>query len=150
MAGIERRQGGADGKVVQLMLGHASATMTMDTYRHLFENRVDEVAEALDRARAQSEVHGSTPPAGGTDWVRSTGSATQRSCASPGFRAALAAHGYDLDEVGVELAAGGVTWGIRRLACWGGSPISPFPVVPVPSLAAGPTGTTVSRGRDGQ
>jgi hypothetical protein len=43
-------------KVVQQMLGHASATMTMDTYGHLFENRLDEVADALDRARAQSEV----------------------------------------------------------------------------------------------
>jgi hypothetical protein len=38
------------------MLGHASATMTMDIYSHLFENRLDEVADALDRARAQSEV----------------------------------------------------------------------------------------------
>jgi hypothetical protein len=47
---------GADVKVVQQMLGHASATMTMDTYGHLFENRLDEVADALDRARAQSEV----------------------------------------------------------------------------------------------
>jgi len=42
---------GADVKVVQQMLGHASATMTMDTYGHLFENRLDEVADALDRAR---------------------------------------------------------------------------------------------------
>ena len=38
------------------MLGHASATMKMDTYGHLFENRLDEVADALDRGRAQSEV----------------------------------------------------------------------------------------------
>jgi hypothetical protein len=38
------------------MLGHASATMTMDTYGHLFDNRLDEVADALDRARAQSEL----------------------------------------------------------------------------------------------
>ena len=43
-------------KVVQQMLGHASATMTMDTYGHLFENRLDEVADALNRARAQVEV----------------------------------------------------------------------------------------------
>ena len=41
---------GADIKVVQQMLGHASATMTMDTYGHLFENRLDEVADALDAA----------------------------------------------------------------------------------------------------
>ena len=47
---------GADVKVVQQMLGHASATMTMDTYGHLFENRLDEVADALDRARAQSDL----------------------------------------------------------------------------------------------
>ena len=39
---------GADVKVVPQMLGHAS--MTMDTYGHLFENRRDEVADALDRA----------------------------------------------------------------------------------------------------
>jgi hypothetical protein len=43
-------------KVVQQMLGHASATMTMDTYGHLFENRLDEVGDALDRARAQAEL----------------------------------------------------------------------------------------------
>jgi hypothetical protein len=34
------------------MLGHSSATMTMDTYRHLFENRLDEVANAMDAARS--------------------------------------------------------------------------------------------------
>ena len=45
---------GADVKVVQQMLGHASATMTMDTYGHLFDNRLDEVADALDRARART------------------------------------------------------------------------------------------------
>jgi integrase len=47
---------GADVKVVQKMLGHASATMTMDTYGHLFENRLDEVGDALDRARQQSAI----------------------------------------------------------------------------------------------
>jgi integrase len=34
---------GADVKVIQQMLGHASATMTLDTYGHLFEDRLDEV-----------------------------------------------------------------------------------------------------------
>jgi integrase len=57
---------GADVKVVQQMLGHASATMTIDTYGHLFENRLDEVADALDRARAQSQIDAErsapTPP----------------------------------------------------------------------------------------
>ena len=41
---------GADVKVVQQMLGHSSATMTLDTYGHLFEDRLDEVGDAMDRA----------------------------------------------------------------------------------------------------
>jgi hypothetical protein len=47
---------GADVKVVQQMLGHSSATMTLDTYGHLFENRLDEVADALDQARATAQL----------------------------------------------------------------------------------------------
>jgi integrase len=43
---------GADVKVVQQMLGHKSATMTLDLYGHLFPDRLDEVADALDAARA--------------------------------------------------------------------------------------------------
>jgi hypothetical protein len=43
---------GADVKVVQQMLGHASATMTLDTYGHLFDDRLDEVGEAMDAACA--------------------------------------------------------------------------------------------------
>ncbi len=42
---------GADVKVVQQMLGHSSATMTLDTYGHLFGDRLDEVGDALDAAR---------------------------------------------------------------------------------------------------
>ena len=42
---------GADVKVVQQMLGHGSATMTLDTYGHLFEDRLDEVGDAMGRAR---------------------------------------------------------------------------------------------------
>lgn len=45
---------GADVKVVQQMLGHASATMTLDLYGHLFDDRLDDVADALDAARAAS------------------------------------------------------------------------------------------------
>jgi integrase len=43
---------GANVKVVQTMLGHKSATMTLDLYGHLFENQLDEVADAMDAARA--------------------------------------------------------------------------------------------------
>ncbi len=45
---------GADVKVVQQMLGHSSATMTLDTYGHLFDDRLDEVGDAMDRARAKA------------------------------------------------------------------------------------------------
>lgn len=45
---------GANVKAVQRMLGHASAAMTLDTYAELFEDDLDEVAEALDRHRAAS------------------------------------------------------------------------------------------------
>jgi integrase len=43
---------GADVKVVQQMLGHKSATMTLDQYGHLFGDRLDIVADAMDAARA--------------------------------------------------------------------------------------------------
>jgi integrase len=45
---------GADVKVVQQMLGHKSATMTLDLYGHLFDDRLDEVADALDKAARAS------------------------------------------------------------------------------------------------
>jgi integrase len=38
-------------KVIQLMLGHASAAMTLDQYGHLFGDRLEEVADAIDVAR---------------------------------------------------------------------------------------------------
>ena len=47
---------GADVKVIQQMLGHSSATMTLDTYGHLFENRLDEVGNALDLARQGADL----------------------------------------------------------------------------------------------
>jgi integrase len=47
---------GADVKVVQQMLGHKSATMTLDLYGHLFESRLDDVASALDRAARDAGV----------------------------------------------------------------------------------------------
>jgi integrase len=47
---------GADVKVVQQMLGHKSATMTLDLYGHLFPDRLDVVADALDAARAAALV----------------------------------------------------------------------------------------------
>jgi len=54
---------GADVKVVQQMLGHASAAMTMDIYGHLFDDRLDEVAAAMDDARTASQRPESESPA---------------------------------------------------------------------------------------
>jgi integrase len=45
---------GADVKVVQQMLGHKSATMTLDLYGHLFDDRLDVVADAMDAARTEA------------------------------------------------------------------------------------------------
>lgn len=42
---------GTNVKLVQKMLGHASAAITLDVYADLFEDDLDSVAEALDRAR---------------------------------------------------------------------------------------------------
>jgi integrase len=52
---------GADVKVVQQMLGHKSATMTLDLYGHLFPDRLDVVADALDAARAAALVAPALP-----------------------------------------------------------------------------------------
>ncbi|KKZ74447.1 hypothetical protein VO63_07855 [Streptomyces showdoensis] len=43
---------GADVKVVQTMLGHKSAAMTLDVYGHLWPDRLDEVADVLDAGRS--------------------------------------------------------------------------------------------------
>ncbi|MBA3487976.1 MAG: site-specific integrase [Longispora sp.] len=42
---------GADVKVIQTMLGHATATETLNTYGHLWPDRLDEVSTALDAGR---------------------------------------------------------------------------------------------------
>ena len=38
------------------MLGHKSAAMTLDVYGHLWPDRLDEVADALDIGRAAALV----------------------------------------------------------------------------------------------
>jgi integrase len=47
---------GANVKVVQKMLGHKSAAMTLDTYADLFDHDHDAVADALDKARSAAGV----------------------------------------------------------------------------------------------
>jgi hypothetical protein len=54
---------GANVKAVQKMLGHASAAMTLDTYSDLFDDDLEAVATALDRARSRESV--------GKVWARS-------------------------------------------------------------------------------
>jgi hypothetical protein len=43
---------GASVKAVQRVLGHASATLTLDRYGHLFGDELDSVADRLDQHRA--------------------------------------------------------------------------------------------------
>ncbi len=47
---------GANVKAVQRMLGHASASMTLDVYSGLFEDDLDTVAQGLDTARRNAET----------------------------------------------------------------------------------------------
>ena len=47
---------GANVKVLQKMLGHASASMTLDTYADLFDSDLDNVSEALNRAKLEQNV----------------------------------------------------------------------------------------------
>lgn len=48
---------GADVKVLQRMLGHASAALTLDRYGHLLPGQAESVAERLDAlARAAEPV----------------------------------------------------------------------------------------------
>jgi len=45
---------GANVKAVQRMLGHPSAAVTLDIYSDLFDDDLDGVSAALDRARTRS------------------------------------------------------------------------------------------------
>ena len=62
---------GANVKVVQRMLGHKSAKMTMDRYGHLFDTDLDDVATRLSAAAAAADVpqkcpdSSADPPGGG-------------------------------------------------------------------------------------
>jgi hypothetical protein len=48
---------GADVKLVQRMLGHKSATMTLGQYGHLFDDRLNDVADRLDAAARAADVY---------------------------------------------------------------------------------------------
>ena len=47
-------QAGANVKAVQRMLGHATATLTLDRYGHLFDDDLDRLADALAETRADA------------------------------------------------------------------------------------------------
>lgn len=53
---------GANVKVVQQMLGHKDAAMTLNQYGHLFGDQLDDVADAMDAART-SQVPATRVPA---------------------------------------------------------------------------------------
>ena len=66
---------GADVKLVQQMLGHKAAVMTLDLYGHLFPDRLDEVADALDVAARAALVARALPRPGVVDLDRHRGGA---------------------------------------------------------------------------
>ncbi|MEW9519392.1 tyrosine-type recombinase/integrase [Streptomyces tubercidicus] len=49
---------GADVNVVQTMPGHKSATLTLDTYGHLFPDRLDEVSKKMHKPPRQATGQG--------------------------------------------------------------------------------------------
>jgi integrase len=63
---------GANVKAVQRMLGHASAAMTLDVYADLFDDDLDDVADALDRQARDASVAESQISADGKTTARST------------------------------------------------------------------------------
>ncbi|MBE7187287.1 tyrosine-type recombinase/integrase [Jatrophihabitans endophyticus] len=64
---------GAPVKVVQTMLGHASATMTLDLYGHLYADQLDEVADRMDAARAARSKNSGGPAENSADFLRTNG-----------------------------------------------------------------------------
>lgn len=48
---------GADVKLIQLMLGHADASMTLNVYGHLWPDKLDEVTQAVGKARNAALSH---------------------------------------------------------------------------------------------
>ncbi|HEX8135343.1 MAG TPA: tyrosine-type recombinase/integrase [Actinomycetes bacterium] len=59
---------GASVKAVQKQLGHASASITLDRYGHLFPDELDQLAERLGRARADA-ISGGVKPHGSPEVV---------------------------------------------------------------------------------
>lgn len=60
---------GASVKAVQKMLGHASATMTLDVYADLFDGDLDDVGAAMDRAASAALDHGGARGSVGRMWA---------------------------------------------------------------------------------
>lgn len=54
---------GATIKVVQQMLGHKSATMTLDLYGHLYADQLDELGDRLHEAAMAAEANSRGIPA---------------------------------------------------------------------------------------
>lgn len=52
---------GADVKVVQRMLGHKTATLTLDLYGHLMDDNLDTVSNAMDAGYATAQESAAYP-----------------------------------------------------------------------------------------
>jgi integrase len=68
---------GASVKAVQKQLGHASASVTLDRYGHLFPDELEQLADRLDRARSAA-LASDVWPHGGPEVVTLADTAGQR------------------------------------------------------------------------
>jgi integrase len=68
---------GASVKAIQAQLGHATASVTLDRYGHLFPDELEHLADRLERARADALASGVWPH-GGPEVVALADAAAQR------------------------------------------------------------------------
>jgi integrase len=57
---------GASVKAVQAQLGHATASITLDSYGHLFPSELEALADRLEQARAAALANRERTPRGPT------------------------------------------------------------------------------------
>jgi hypothetical protein len=58
------RAAGADVKAIQQQLGHQTATVTLNTYTHLFEGDLDDIMDRLDAYSATKSCPERVPASG--------------------------------------------------------------------------------------
>lgn len=72
---------GADVKTVQLLLGHASAAMTLDVYSHLWEEGLDAIPATIEQQMTVAHESRAT-----SEWMKDASEAEhRRACSGVGI-----------------------------------------------------------------